>query len=150
MDAIVSVHDFNNNNEMHFYLDGTFTGVPEGCAVVNAYPFKLRQIQAAISEFIQEGKSLSHFADWFNRTIGVIDSVGASADGLTFKSIKENNIMKKQTLKELRLYIKKSASKSKASFLEAIDKLDHSNPDHLLIRDCLLRAIKNADALLTE
>jgi len=80
MNAIVSVHDFNNNNEMHFYPDGTFTGVPEGCAVVNAYPLKLRQIQAAISEFIQGGKSLSHFADWFNRTIGVVDSVGASHD----------------------------------------------------------------------
>jgi hypothetical protein len=71
MNPILSIVD-ETGQQMHFYPDGTFSGVPEGYTVINRYPLKIRQIQAAIRE------GLSHFEDWFNRTNGVVFSVGAS------------------------------------------------------------------------
>ena len=76
MKPIISV--VAGSAQMHFYPDGTFSGTPPGCIVINKYPLVVRQIQAALYEYIQTGKTLSHFADWFNRTIGVNDSVGSS------------------------------------------------------------------------
>ena len=87
MEPIISV--ICGNKQIHFYANGTFAGIAEPCAVINRYPLIIRRIQAALIEGIQFGENLSHFADWFNRTIGVNSSIGASQETAEYS----NNIL---------------------------------------------------------
>jgi|GEM_PF-6616412 hypothetical protein len=78
MEPIISV--ICDNKKIHFYPNGTFSGIAEKCAVLNAYPLIVRRIQAALIDGMQKGETLSHFVDWFNCTMGVSVSIGASQE----------------------------------------------------------------------
>lgn len=77
MNPIISVID-KDCNISNFYPDGSFDGINSQVSVVNSFSLKIRQVQAAITEHIKQGKALQDFQGWFMRTMGVVSSSGAS------------------------------------------------------------------------
>ena len=76
MYSIVSLID--GDKQIHFYSDGTFSGVGPGVKVLNYFPLLVLRIKA----LIRQGESLDDL--W--RTIGVSGSVGASQEIAEYSS----------------------------------------------------------------